>query len=108
MFNCVFIYIFVDLSKLKPRETRVGRIPKLSSKNKYLTAAIWLNNNKLTSTKVVSNIANYLLEFPEQLSWIDISFNNIDDINEVLTNIYIFFTKKLFIKPRTHVHIIHQ
>lgn len=62
----------------------MGRIPKLSSKSKYLTAAVWLNNNLLTSTKAVTKIANYLLEFPQQLSWIDISFNNIDDIHEEL------------------------
>lgn len=73
-----------DLTGLKPRETRVGNVPKTSSKNKYLTAAIWLNNNLLASSKVVSAIAFHLLEFPAQLSWIDVSFNNIDDINEGL------------------------
>lgn len=65
-----------------PRETRTGRIPERGKNDrKYLTRSIWLNNNKLTTTKDMDVLVDSVLEQPEKLGWIDFSFNNITTID---------------------------
>lgn len=69
-----------------PRETRTGKIPERGKSNrKYLTKAIWLNNNKLTNTKDMDVLVETVLEHPEKLGWIDFSFNYITTIDESIT-----------------------
>lgn len=69
-----------------PRETRTGKIPERGKINrKYLTKAIWLNNNKLTSTKDMDVLVETVLEHPDKLGWIDFSFNYITTIDESIT-----------------------
>lgn len=66
------------------RESRTGKVPERSSTTrKYLTKAIWLNNNKLTSTENMDELVESLLEQPQKLGWIDFSFNYITTIDEV-------------------------
>lgn len=65
------------------RYTRVAGVPERGDKKKFLTRSIWMNNNKLRSIKNMDKLANSVLEYPEQLSWIDFSFNYITEIDEV-------------------------
>lgn len=65
------------------RYTRVAGVPERGEKKKFLTRSIWMNNNKLKSIKNMDQLAISVLEYPEQLSWIDFSFNFITEIDEV-------------------------
>lgn len=65
------------------RYTRVAGVPERGEKKKFLTRSIWMNNNKLKNLKNMDQLANSVLEYPEQLSWIDFSFNYITEIDEV-------------------------
>lgn len=58
-------------------------VPERGAEKKFLTRSIWLNNNKLTNTKNVDQLAHSVLEYPEELGWIDFSFNYITEIDEV-------------------------
>lgn len=70
------------------RYTRVAGVPERGEKKKFLTRSIWMNNNKLRCIKNMDRLANSMLEYPEQLSWIDFSFNFITEIDEVSARIY--------------------
>lgn len=63
------------------RYTRVGGIPERGPENRFLTKSLWLNNNKLKSTKNIHELVNATIEYPFKLSWIDFSFNYITEID---------------------------
>ncbi|KAK4878103.1 hypothetical protein RN001_010609 [Aquatica leii] len=65
-----------------PRSTRIGSIPERSSSRRYLTRAIWLNNNKLPNIRHMEVFVNKALAEPSRLGWIDFSFNFITGIDE--------------------------
>lgn len=70
------------------RESRTGKVPERSpTTRKYLTKAIWLNNNRLTTTENMDELVESLLEQPQKLGWIDFSFNYITTIDEVSNSI---------------------
>lgn len=50
--------------------------------NKFLTRAIWLNNNNIKSMANLNVVVDSLLEFPEELTWLDLSYNYIEKIDE--------------------------
>lgn len=78
---------FLDIGLEGARYTRVAGVPERGAeKKKFLTRSIWLNNNKLTNTKNVDQLAHSVLEYPEELGWIDFSFNYITEIDEVIKN----------------------
>lgn len=66
------------------RSSRVGGIPDRGpERRQFLTRSIWLNNNRLKSTANFDTVVDSMLEHPEQLAWVDFSFNYIVDIDEV-------------------------
>ncbi|XP_030747657.1 leucine-rich repeat-containing protein 51-like isoform X2 [Sitophilus oryzae] len=66
------------------RYTRVGGVPDRGPEKKFLTKSLWLNNNKLKTTKNVDELVNAVIEYPSYLGWIDFSFNYITEIDEGL------------------------
>lgn len=72
----------------KPRGVRVRKTPGIGPNNKFISGSLWLNNNNMRSTREIKIIADKLLEDPKSLGWLDLSFNHIDDIDDVSTIIY--------------------
>ncbi|XP_019876292.1 leucine-rich repeat-containing protein 51 isoform X2 [Aethina tumida] len=66
------------------RSTRVLGTPKKAENDKYLTRSIWLNNNRIKSLGGFDVLIDALLVHPQQLMWVDLSFNYIRTIDEVL------------------------
>ncbi|KAJ8921132.1 hypothetical protein NQ315_013602 [Exocentrus adspersus] len=74
-----------DIGLEGARYTRVAGVPERGAeKKKFLTRSLWLNNNKLTNTKHVDQMADSVLEYPDELGWIDFSFNYITEIDECI------------------------
>ncbi|XP_056632504.1 leucine-rich repeat-containing protein 51-like [Diorhabda sublineata] len=67
------------------RFTRVAGVPGKGEKKKFLTRSIWLNNNQLRSITNMDILTEAVLEYPDQLGWIDFSFNRISEIDECIT-----------------------
>ncbi|XP_008064275.1 transmembrane O-methyltransferase isoform X1 [Carlito syrichta] len=79
------IHIVQDLMSEEPR---TGQRPlKHSKSGKSLTQSLWLNNNVLSDLKDFKQVASQLLEHPENLAWIDLSFNDLTSIDPVLTTL---------------------
>lgn len=67
------------------RVTRIGSLPvKSAESKKFLTRALWLNNNKLTNIKNLDQVIEAVLESPEQVAWIDFSYNSIKTIDDII------------------------
>uniref|UniRef100_A0ABI8A9K3 Leucine-rich repeat-containing protein 51 n=1 Tax=Felis catus TaxID=9685 RepID=A0ABI8A9K3_FELCA len=74
---------------LTSEEPRTGLRPLRHSKSgKSLTQSLWLNNNVLNDLKDFSHVVSLLLEHPENLAWIDLSFNDLSSIDPVLTTFF--------------------
>ncbi|KAB0791140.1 hypothetical protein PPYR_02988 [Photinus pyralis] len=68
-----------------PRSQRIGQIPiRGATSRRYLTRAVWLNNNKLPNIRHMDALINSALEDPSKLGWIDFSFNYITEIDECI------------------------
>ncbi|XP_020647570.1 leucine-rich repeat-containing protein 51 isoform X2 [Pogona vitticeps] len=77
------------LQDLLTEEPRPGLKPiKLSEGGRFLTQAIRLNNNTLNELTDFSDIMAKLLEYPEDIYWVDLSFNDLPIIDPVLTSYY--------------------
>lgn len=70
----------------RPRAFRVGSVPRRGRENKYLTRSIWLNNNKLTSLEHLKKFVENVLVYPAALSWLDFSFNRIQDVDDAVAD----------------------
>ncbi|XP_057172672.1 LOW QUALITY PROTEIN: transmembrane O-methyltransferase homolog [Ursus arctos] len=80
------IHVIQDLMSEEPR---TGLRPLRHSKSgKSLTQALWLNNNVLNDLRDFSHVVSLLLEHPENLAWIDLSFNDLTSIDPVLTTFF--------------------
>uniref|UniRef100_A0A8C9DLC5 Transmembrane O-methyltransferase n=1 Tax=Prolemur simus TaxID=1328070 RepID=A0A8C9DLC5_PROSS len=80
------IQIIQDLVSEEPRP---GLRPLRHSKSgKSLTQSLWLNNNVLNDLKDFSQVVSQLLEYPQNLAWIDLSFNDLTSIDPVLTTFF--------------------
>nr|CAI5839203.1 unnamed protein product [Callosobruchus analis] len=67
------------------RYTRVAGVPERGGEGKkFLTKSLWLNNNKLRNFKHVDELVEAVLEYPQELGWIDFSFNYITEIDECI------------------------
>ncbi|CAG9815076.1 unnamed protein product [Phaedon cochleariae] len=66
------------------RYTRVKGVPEKGPNKKFLTKSIWMNNNKLKNFKHMDELVRVVLEYPDQLGWIDFSFNEITEIDECI------------------------
>jgi Leucine-rich repeat (LRR) protein len=77
-----------ELTEEEPRTAPSAKQSKSENetdgKPKYETNAIRLNNNSLSNIKDFPEVVAKLVSQPSQLSWIDLSFNNIPTIDEVL------------------------
>lgn len=72
------------LQNEKPRRGVKGY--KKSKAGRYLCTSLRLNNNHLTNIDGIANLINQLLEYPERLTWLDLSFNKLADIPQELTS----------------------
>ncbi|KAM4849066.1 leucine-rich repeat-containing protein 51 isoform 2-T6 [Urocitellus parryii] len=80
-------YFFI--TDLISEEPRVGLRPlKHSKSGKPLTQSLWLNNNVLNDLKDFTQVASQILEHPENLAWIDLSFNDLTSIDPILTTFF--------------------
>ncbi|KAM9659158.1 leucine-rich repeat-containing protein 51 isoform 1-T3 [Trichechus inunguis] len=80
------IHVIQDLVSEEPR---TGLRPLRHSKSgKSLTQSLWLNNNVLNELRDFSQVVSQLLEHPENLAWIDLSFNDLTSIDPVLTTFF--------------------
>lgn len=73
-----------DLQNERPRALRVGRAPKRGFSKKFLTRSIWLNNNNLESFDGFDDFIKDYLEVPSELGWVDLSLNNLTEIDDVI------------------------
>lgn len=73
------IHVTQDLLSEEPR---TGLRPLRHSRSgKSMTQSLWLNNNVLTDLRDFSHVVSQLLEHPENLAWIDLSFNDLTSID---------------------------
>uniref|UniRef100_A0A8C3T0Z8 Leucine-rich repeat-containing protein 51 n=1 Tax=Chelydra serpentina TaxID=8475 RepID=A0A8C3T0Z8_CHESE len=73
-------------SDLLTEEPRAGpKVIKRSAEGKLLTHALRLNNNTINELTDFTSTMEQLLEYPEELSWVDLSFNDLPTIDPVLT-----------------------
>uniref|UniRef100_A0A8D0HSS9 Leucine-rich repeat-containing protein 51 n=1 Tax=Sphenodon punctatus TaxID=8508 RepID=A0A8D0HSS9_SPHPU len=74
------------IQDLATEEPRPGPKPiKRSAQGRLLTQSVHLNNNTLNELTDFSEIMQQLLEHPEDLAWLDLSFNDLPNIDPVLT-----------------------
>ncbi|RZF39819.1 hypothetical protein LSTR_LSTR000467 [Laodelphax striatellus] len=71
-----------DILTEKPRGSRTKYIPRRGPNDKFITASIWFNNNKIVSIDGLHKVVNSLLEYPSRLTWLDLSFNRIDVLSK--------------------------
>ncbi|KAM6173500.1 leucine-rich repeat-containing protein 51 isoform 1-T1 [Erethizon dorsatum] len=85
-FSFKSIHVIQDLVTEEPR---TGLLPlKHSKSGKSLTQSLWLNNNVLSDLRDFNQVVSQLLEHPENLAWIDLSFNDLTSIDPVLTTFF--------------------
>ncbi|XP_077197242.1 leucine-rich repeat-containing protein 51 isoform X2 [Paroedura picta] len=88
---------------LLTEEPRPGLKPiKQTGEGRLLTQAVRLNNNTLSDLTEFTDIMKKLLEHPEDIYWIDLSFNDLPIIDPVLTTYYNLRTLNL------HGNSIHE
>ncbi|XP_036924480.1 transmembrane O-methyltransferase homolog isoform X1 [Sturnira hondurensis] len=83
------VEFWASVTDLISEEPRTGLRPLRHSKSgKSLTQALWLNNNVLNELKDFNQVISQLLEYPGNLAWIDLSFNDLTSIDPVLTTFF--------------------
>ncbi|KAK2588791.1 hypothetical protein KPH14_001667 [Odynerus spinipes] len=71
-----------DLANQRPQTIRTVKAPTRTSKDRFATSTIWLSNNLLKSMEGLENLVRAVLEDPTSLSWLDLSFNDINEIGD--------------------------
>ncbi|KAM7399358.1 hypothetical protein PAMP_018635 [Pampus punctatissimus] len=61
---------------------------KRNSQKKYLSRSLRLNNNNITDLHDLQRTISHFLAEPLQLAWLDLSFNNITNIEQVLCELH--------------------
>ncbi|XP_046421756.1 leucine-rich repeat-containing protein 51-like [Neodiprion fabricii] len=74
-----------DFDLQRARSIRVGKVPLHTSSQRFLTSSLWLSNNLLSSMSGLENLVNRILVEPSSLAWLDLSFNNISEIDDEIT-----------------------
>ncbi|KAH0625337.1 hypothetical protein JD844_033864, partial [Phrynosoma platyrhinos] len=83
-----------DVTKEQPTLFGAGSYSSIQTlkgfyfEGRLLTQAVWLNNNTLNDLTDFPEIMGKLLEYPEDIYWIDLSFNDLPIIDPVLTTYY--------------------
>ncbi|CAK6449018.1 unnamed protein product [Pipistrellus nathusii] len=80
------IQVIQDLMSEEPR--RGLRPLRRSKSGKLLTQSLWLNNNVLNELRDFHQVISQKLQHPENLAWIDLSFNDLTSIDPVLTTFF--------------------
>ncbi|XP_045433746.1 leucine-rich repeat-containing protein 51 isoform X2 [Pipistrellus kuhlii] len=80
------IQVIQDLMSEEPR--RGLRPLRRSKSGKLLTQSLWLNNNVLNELRDFPQVISQKLQHPENLAWIDLSFNDLTSIDPVLTTFF--------------------
>ncbi|XP_037768927.1 leucine-rich repeat-containing protein 51 [Chelonia mydas] len=74
------------IQDLLTEEPRPGlKVIKRSAGGRLLTQAVRLNNNTINELTDFTSTMEQLLEYPDELSWVDLSFNDLPTIDPVLT-----------------------
>uniref|UniRef100_A0A452GJU9 Leucine-rich repeat-containing protein 51 n=1 Tax=Gopherus agassizii TaxID=38772 RepID=A0A452GJU9_9SAUR len=74
------------IQDLLTEQPRAGlKVIKHSAGGKLLTQAVRLNNNTINELTDFASTMEQLLEYPDELSWVDLSFNDLPTIDPVLT-----------------------
>ncbi|XP_010892011.2 leucine rich repeat containing 51 [Esox lucius] len=60
---------------------------KRNAEKKFCSRSLRLNNNTITELSGFNNTVSALLSEPSQLAWVDLSFNDISNIDPVLTEL---------------------
>ncbi|XP_076180216.1 leucine-rich repeat-containing protein 51-like [Ptiloglossa arizonensis] len=71
-----------ELANKRPQAIRTGKIPLRTTMDRFVTCSFWLSNNSLTSMDGFKNLVHKLLDDPAYLTWIDLSFNEIERIGD--------------------------
>ncbi|KAM7413183.1 hypothetical protein PAMA_020522 [Pampus argenteus] len=61
---------------------------KRNSQKKYLSRSLRLSNNNITDLHDLQRTISHFLAEPLQLAWLDLSFNNITNIEQVLCELH--------------------
>ncbi|XP_066894904.1 transmembrane O-methyltransferase homolog isoform X2 [Kogia breviceps] len=78
-----------SVTELLSEEPRTGLRPLRHAKSgKSMSQSLWLNNNVLNDLRDFNHVVSQLLEHPENLAWIDLSFNDLTSIDPVLTTFF--------------------
>ncbi|OAD60981.1 Leucine-rich repeat-containing protein 51 [Eufriesea mexicana] len=83
-----------ELASKRPQAVRTGKIPLRTSADRFVTCSLWLSNNLLTSMNGFESLAHKVLDDPTNLSWLDLSFNEIERIGDDIIkfpNLKIFY-----------------
>eukprot|EP00070_Physeter_catodon_P050137 XP_028357031.1 uncharacterized protein LOC114483883 isoform X2 [Physeter catodon] len=73
-----------SVTDLLSEEPRTGLRPLRHAKSgKSMSQSLWLNNNVLNDLRDFNHVVSQLLEHPENLAWIDLSFNDLTSIDPV-------------------------
>jgi len=76
-----FQILFLDLiDEAKNCQQNLSRSPK---SGKFLCSALRLNNNSLHDLSDFDTTLEHILENPMDLGWLDMSFNELHDIDDV-------------------------
>lgn len=87
MIICENVSLFnTDLMKKRAQTIRIGKAPRRTFKDHYITSSLWLSNNLLTSMEGLEYLTKRILDDPINLSWLDLSFNEISKIGEDIKN----------------------
>ncbi|EFN86180.1 Leucine-rich repeat-containing protein 51 [Harpegnathos saltator] len=70
------------MEKQYAQTVRTRKAPTKTMKDRYVTSTLWLSNNLLNSMEGLQLLANKVLDYPKHLSWLDLSFNEIDEIGK--------------------------
>ncbi|KAF3426521.1 hypothetical protein E2986_05893 [Frieseomelitta varia] len=84
----------IELANKRPQSVRTGKVPLRTPADRFVTCSLWLSNNLLTSMNGFENLAQKLLDDPSHLSWLDLSFNEIEHIGDDIIkfpNLKIFY-----------------
>ncbi|KAG5329755.1 LRC51 protein, partial [Acromyrmex heyeri] len=83
-----------ELMEKRAQIIRTGKGPVRTLEDRYITSTLWLSNNRLSSMKGLQRLTDRVLDNPVYLSWLDLSFNEINEIGEEIekfTNLKILY-----------------
>ncbi|CAK9812437.1 Leucine-rich repeat-containing protein 51 [Anthophora plagiata] len=75
-----------ELASKRPQAVRTGKIPLRTTADRFVTCSLWLSNNLLTSMDGFEHLVHKVLDDPVYLSWLDLSFNELEKIGDDITN----------------------